>query len=45
MAVAGMMADSENMKGSNKGFLGVESQVLNPSDYVSRDKLNTKGKK
>ena len=40
-----LMQEAENMKGSSKGFLGVEPELLDPKEYVGRDKLNTKGKK
>lgn len=36
---------SDTLKGSQTGFLGKEDQLLDPREFVARDKLNVKKRK
>lgn len=36
------LGDAEAMKGSKQGFLGVETKMLDPTDFVEKDKLHVK---
>jgi len=43
MAVKGLQDRARGIKGN--GFLGVVDKLLNPADYVGKDKLNVKKEK
>ena len=36
------LVEAQNMKGSKQGFLGVETKMLDPSEYIKKDKLHVK---
>lgn len=38
-AVSDVLSKADSQKGSKNGFLGVESVILNPVEYVPTDKL------